>query len=277
LPPRDLNLAESGCQQLRQFAGISPAPGDINDIYAVMINDKTIKIYYPTSMNSSDVTNPSNYLLVDAISGNTPVRMGTQGIDFSSAVHISDISYSWWDNNTATITLNTRITAESACIKFSTSIRDARLASYVKNGTEAVCKQFSVSSIPAEDVKLCNVYYDSINGILHLSANQLFKTTNNITGTDAQDLLNGIKITVGHNNGNYSICPADISEIKAFYSSDTPVDSSAAYTRSIEITFTQAEKERIAADSIGRVEIIAPNNFIGINGNYGNTGTYEIF
>lgn len=274
---KDEDDSTPGCQQSRQFAGILPAPGDINDITAVMINDKTIKIYYPTSMNQSDVINPSNYLLVDAISGNTPVKMGAQGVDFSPAIHISDITYSWWENNTATITLNTRIMAESACMKFSTSIRDARLTSYVKNGTESVCKQFTVSSIPAGDVKINQAYYNSINGILTIEMNQLFKTTTNITSTDAQELLDGIKITLVHNNGSYSICPADISEVKAFDSSYNPVDSFTAYAQRFEITLTQAVKEKITTDSIGRVEITAPNNFIGINGNYGNTDTYRIF
>ncbi len=272
---KDEDTVAPGLQQLRPFAGVSTIPDDIKDVYAVMTDEKTIRIYYPCLMNKSDVVNPANYSLANSIGGETPLKMGYEpGLDFSSALHIVQINYDTIDK-TATITLNTPILKGTAAayILFNTNIYNATGTAQVKDGSSPIIKQFAINTTASKKVAPDAVTYNADTGKITITMNQEFKTSTDITGTDAASALAGIKITVRHAAGEYVIQATDVSSVTAFDMNNTEVaNSSGNFAKKIIITLTPDEKERLVS-SVGKVELLSPADFIGINGNSGDNDT----
>ncbi len=277
---KDEDPSAPGLQQLRLFAGTTNMPADIKDVYAVMTDEKTIKIYYPCLMNKSDVENPANYSLVSSSLGATPLRMGYgPGLDFSAALDIGRIIYDIKDN-AATITLNTPILKGTAAayILFNTNIHNAVDTAQVKDGSSPVIRQFAINMAASKKVAPGEATYNADTGKIVLTMNQEFKTSTDITGTDAAVALAGIKITVKHAEGEYVIRATDVSTVTALDINNTEVtDSSESFAKKIIITLTPDEKERLSANTVGKVELLSPTDFIGINGNSGDNDTSLVF
>lgn len=257
----------------KTFAGTTTAASDIKNISVLMTNDKTLVVYYPELMKSSDVTTKGNYELVDA--SGVAVTMTTGSAAFVAATHIGKIVYSS-TTNTATITLNDTIKTATggAFVKFNTGINNATSTAQVKDVAAAITKQFALNTTAAPKVTISSAEF--VNGgagaeVLTVTFNQEFATTSDVAGNTATEVgvLDSLLTLVVTGK---TITFADTSKVTSITAEDKDgnaiTDTTAGNVKVLKITFTTDDA---TASAVGSVKVKSATGFVGINGNGADT------
>lgn len=271
---KDENSSTDGFQQERPFAGNATAAADIKDVYAVMSDDKTIKVYYPQLMNTSVIgTNGvasisavdlDNYTIVNG--SNVAVTMSDNNP--FDVTDIGEITYDSKDN-TATITLNKSIktAAGGAFLKIDQLTANATQTAVVIDGTTAISKQFAINTAASTKVKVDSASFNNTTNVLTVTFNQKVKTTADVDVTGSADagateignLLAALTISIP----GLTVDADAITSIAALNADGGAVDNTTttANVKKIEITFDDGA----TAGAVGTV--VAKAGITGINGN----------
>ncbi len=250
---KDEDTSTDALDHVRQFAGSNAAPADIKDVYAVMTDNKTIKVVYPANMNEGRVTDKANYTLWSNTGATTPVQMaGAAGNENFASTHIGEIVYSKTDR-TATITLNTAIVSGPVFVKFDQALKNAPETATVKDGDNTIVKQFAVNTTAAAKVKVESASFDNDTNVLTVTFNQKVI----VSGLDDADILGMFTFNIP----GLTVDDAAITAVEGLDGDDATVDPTADYAKKLKITLADGA----TAGTVGTVK--AKGNLTGINGN----------
>lgn len=274
---KDEDTSTAGFQQVRPFAGTTTAAADIKDVYAQMVDDKTIKVYYQQLMNTTtpDNTDASASISVLDFDNYTIVNGSDVAVTMSdnNSFDVSDIGKITYDSkdNSATITLNKSIktAAGGAFLKIDKATANATQTAFVKDGTSTISKQFALSTTAAAKVKVDSVSYDSANGVITVKFNQEVKSSGSnlvVTSGKGTNVVAALEITIHKSTGDVLLEEDDITDVTAEdVDGGSVADTSSTFTKTIKIKLAGTTKADAVAGTVGKVKMKA--NLIGINGN----------
>ncbi len=260
---KDENTSTDALDHVRQFVGKNSDPADIKDVYAVMTDNKTIKVIYPTNMDEALVETKGKYTLCSDSAGNTAVTMADN--QPFAATHIGEVVYKEGDK-TATITLNTAIKNGPVYVKFDKSLSNAVGTAFVKDGTSTIVKQFAINTADATKVLVKSVEYDSDARKLTITLNQKVNTANFADPYSAADFVADFKVTVQASaTANYVLTADDIAN-----TTGTTIAGTGFAGDKIVVTLNatiNGAAETVKASEVGKVQFVGTGNLRGINGN----------
>lgn len=268
------STGRSGYSQVRQFSYNSSEPADLKDIAVIAIDEKTIKVIYPTLMNQSQVENRANYSFVDGSS--TPVSLilnsGLTQIKYDSA------------DNSATIILNAKLNTSSngSYLLFTNiNVSNAVGTQFVKDGTTPIKKQVSPSTTASAKVTVTSATYAGYVAAptITIKLNQKSLSATNITnGATALGVVDvTYKNFVSGVLTSFTLQATDIASVATNNDGVAVVggNTTTGYFDTIVITLNSALNSNIAAGQTGKVQIKA--GLTGINGNASDTDSTTTF
>jgi len=275
---KDEDTSKASLQHTRQFAGSGTTAGDIKDVSVLMLDEKTILVYYPQIMDTSvtgtngslsaSVLDFDNYEIVDA--DGAPVTMNTSNVAFDNKTDIGEIKYDSDDKsdtyNTAKIVLNKTIKTATggAFLKFAnttTPMKNATATASVKDGDNVLKRQFAISTGESAKVEIKEASYDRTAKTLKIKFKQKVTSANDLSaagaeGTEFANLLAALKLTFKVADVDYPVVGTDVSTVSATLA-----------TAADEITITFVGGFAPDTSAVGKVEFAATPGLTGINGN----------
>jgi hypothetical protein len=234
------------------FAGNATADLYVKDVYAVGVDTRTIKVYFPEAMNVADVENEGNYTVVNAANA-----------DLTSSV----IKLATYDADTKTVTLTTDANFAASTTGYylvvDNSVENALGTKTVKkDATTDIKAEFALGTATPAKVLVKSV---SVTGqAITVKFNQQFKTAADVSvnAAPATELVKYLSLKV--NGSTTALTAADISDVKAKLGSGANVDSSANFVDTLVITVGAGTT--LVTNGQGTVELLDTATATGING-----------
>ncbi|MEX2459787.1 MAG: S-layer homology domain-containing protein [Paenibacillaceae bacterium] len=280
---KDETTGVGSVDQIRVISINTADAPDLKDVSVIALDNKTIKVYYPTLMNhvafgdpafATSVLNPANYSFVNGDAAPAPTLITTAGLVL--------LKYST-DDNSVIITLNATLSAStngSYLLFTNTHVSNAVATQEVKDVAAVIKKQLSPNPAASAKVTVTSATY--AGGTITVKFNQLTKTadiSNVISVLDItyKKLVDGVItdvvitntaniFSVTAKNGDYTITGTGLTS-GAF--------DAAEYFDSVVIKLDSSFNGVLVAGQTGKVQVKA--GLTGINENLSDTDSTTTF
>ena len=250
---KDEDAVAASIQQIREFAGTTAAAGIIKDVPVVMVDKRTIEVYYSEIMNTTgtteNVTVATNYNLVDG--DGVTLKMADDS-NFTAA-DIAEITFNATTNK-ATIILEKDLKAsvKGYFVQFAITLENAIGNKVVKANTtttDALKTEFAPSAVDAKKVQVASATFSGGNLVIKLN-----QKIANAAGYNEAAFLGDFKVTAVKTDGTVITLAA------------SDVTSASATNTATGAVITVVVATGLKAEQVGKVEFVTAPTITGING-----------